>query len=272
MFAHDWATRKRGREEEDFATPGFSEHRQKRRIATLPHRTSPNAQRRAFSSPFAADQVPQPAPPTITPADSDEEQNLTPQNQSVFSPWSSPTSPAYKMTDSQATSMSDVPMYSADMEMTDSVHLLPGPFTNDPSPSISGRIPTPIQSSFAPFVRSEKAPRNDPNFADDESMVERIRRGRRLPSPISEGETSPSVIVEAMGGMQMEVEPTLQTPPKKGHTRSKHSLRTWTGYGDDMGGNSMMNTKRTFSMGYRSDCEKCRLKVPGHFSHIITYD
>lgn len=24
-----------------------------------------------------------------------------------------------------------------------------------------------------------------------------------------------------------------------------------------------------FSMGYRSDCDKCRRKVPGHYSHII---
>lgn len=27
--------------------------------------------------------------------------------------------------------------------------------------------------------------------------------------------------------------------------------------------------KVSFSMGYRADCEKCRLKVPGHYSHII---
>lgn len=27
--------------------------------------------------------------------------------------------------------------------------------------------------------------------------------------------------------------------------------------------------KMGFSMGYRADCEKCRLKVPGHYSHII---
>ncbi|KAL1922847.1 uncharacterized protein VTP21DRAFT_9223 [Calcarisporiella thermophila] len=26
---------------------------------------------------------------------------------------------------------------------------------------------------------------------------------------------------------------------------------------------------RIFLMGYRGDCEKCRLRVPGHYSHII---
>jgi hypothetical protein len=92
--------------------------------------------------------------------------------------------------------MSDIALYSDDFEMTDSIHLSPGSFQNDPSTSISSRIPTPIHSSFAPHIRAEKAFRhNDPDFADDEAMIDRFRRGRRLPSPISEGEMSPSVIV-----------------------------------------------------------------------------
>lgn len=177
---------------------------------------------------------------------------------------------------SQSTQISDAALYSDDMDMTDSFHLSPPPFHTDPSPSISGRIPTPIHSSFAPFIRAEKATmHHDTDFADDEAMVDKVRRGRRLPSPISEGEASPSGIVAGFNDMQMEVESPSQpehnkeTPTKKGHTRSKHSLRTWTGYGGDpLGGGGM---KRSFSMGYRADCEKCRLKVPGHFSHIITY-
>jgi hypothetical protein len=27
--------------------------------------------------------------------------------------------------------------------------------------------------------------------------------------------------------------------------------------------------KRGISMGYRPDCEKCRLKVPGHMNHFF---
>jgi hypothetical protein len=27
--------------------------------------------------------------------------------------------------------------------------------------------------------------------------------------------------------------------------------------------------KKSFSMGFRADCDKCRAKVPGHFNHII---
>lgn len=89
---------------------------------------------------------------------------------------------------------------------------------------------------------------------------------------------SPSVLVDGMEDMQMEVdrasEPPmmgdLTTPTKKGHQRSKHSVRQWSGYGGDLQ-SAGQGVRRSFSMGYRADCDKCRLKVPGHFSHIITY-
>ncbi|CAI4213424.1 unnamed protein product [Parascedosporium putredinis] len=52
------------------------------------------------------------------------------------------------------------------------------------------------------------------------------------------------------------------TPPqgRKGHIRSRHTINSWTW---------QPGMKKSFSMGYRTDCEKCRLKVPGHFNHII---
>lgn len=258
-------------------------------MAALPHRQSQKLARNPspnFS--FGLNYTSQPAPPTITPAESDSEDTPCAEPKSFFSPYSS--SPSYTVTQSgppsplgdstginvsQTPQKSDIAVYSDDFEMTDSVHLSPGSFQNDPSTSITGRIPTPIHSSFAPFIRAERASLNhDVDFADDEAIIHRTRRGRRLPSPISEGETSPSVIVAGFGDMQMEVETTSQqgqekeTPTKKGHTRSKHSLRNWTGFGGDLGGSGM---KRSFSMGYRADCEKCRMRVPGHFSHIITY-
>ncbi|KAK4248083.1 hypothetical protein C7999DRAFT_31515 [Corynascus novoguineensis] len=67
--------------------------------------------------------------------------------------------------------------------------------------------------------------------------------------------------MESQSGSAMDVE-TLVTPsPKKGHTRSKHTLNSWTGLQPGM--------TRSFSIGYRADCERCRNKVPGHFNHII---
>ena len=158
--------------------------------------------------------------------------------------------------------------------MSDLIHLSPDSFQSDHSISISGRVPTPIHGSFAYSVRAERATIcQDADFADDEARIERFMRGWRLPSPISEGETSPGGIVEGLGDTQMEYEGATQevekyTPTKKGHRRSKYSLRSCASSGE-LGG---AGTKKALRMGYRADCEKCRNKVPGHFNHIITYD
>jgi hypothetical protein len=297
MFSLQVNTRKRAFEpEDDFSQPGFSEHRavrlptvvpyymsdaktyKKRQMASLPLRCSPNRTYNPFST-VAPIYPAQPAPSIITPADSDEETPAGSEPKSFFSPYSSsptqtltPSSPCLNPVDSsQSTQMSDACVYSDDYEMADTVHLSPGSFHGDPATSISARIPTPIHSSFyIRDIRAEKASRHhDPDFADDEAMVDRFRRGRRLPSPISEGEMSPSVIVEGLEDMQMEVE-ERETPTKKGHQRSKHSLRNWSGFGGESGNGTGL--KRSFTMGYRADCEKCRNKVPGHFSHIVTYE
>lgn len=55
--------------------------------------------------------------------------------------------------------------------------------------------------------------------------------------------------------------PSSPSPGRKiGHCRSKHTLNSWT---------LQPGMKKSFSIGYRTDCEKCRLKIPGHFNHII---
>ncbi|KAK5662320.1 hypothetical protein OQA88_8226 [Cercophora sp. LCS_1] len=66
---------------------------------------------------------------------------------------------------------------------------------------------------------------------------------------------------ESVNGNAMDVESPATPSPKKGHTRSRHTLNSWTALQPGM--------KRSFSIGYRADCEKCRMKVPGHFNHII---
>lgn len=72
-------------------------------------------------------------------------------------------------------------------------------------------------------------------------------------------EGTPGLEMHSSNAMEVE---SLGTPsPKKGHTRSKHTLNTWTGLQPGM--------TRSFSIGYRADCEKCRMKMPGHFNHII---
>lgn len=276
----NWIDRKRQREEDEGpATLGFSEHRIKRRIAALPHRTSPKLYRQASPS-FPASYTSHPAPPTITPADSDSEETTTideSRSMIVVEPCPDfalmPRSPAISsINNTQRSGIFDPAFDSDDLEMADSILLSPGPFHDNTSTTISGRVPTPIHSSFAPHVRAEKVFRySDPDFADDEGMMDKFRRGRDLPSPISEGLASPSIIADGLSDMQMESIEEIEkiTPTKKGHSRSKHSLRNWAGLGCD-GNGFGAGTKKTFSMGYRADCEKCRNKVPGHFSHIIT--
>lgn len=299
MFSQQLNPRKRTFEsEEEFGLPGFSEHRavrlslckrynhyvtdanplKKRQMASLPHRTSPKQLNESFAPSGAFYPLP-PAPPIITPADSEsDEMPSALEPKSCFSPYSSPSQAPYPSSScvggshsSQSTQISEAGLYSDDCEMVDSVHLSPGSFQSEPSNILTRRIPTPIHSSFyVRDIRQEKAHRHyDPDFADDESMVDKVRRGRRLPSPISEGETSPSVIAEGLEDMQMEVEHERDIPAKKGHSRSKHSLRDWSGSGGET--NYASGVKKSFTMGYRPDCEKCRNKVPGHFSHIITH-
>lgn len=297
MFTH-WGSRKREREDDDTATtPGFGEHRsvsfpsrplmlcnssnnqaQKRHISALPHRTSPTVARNLSPTFSWGDHyTSQPALSTITPAVShSEDAAVSAEPRSFFSSYTSPIPAMITHGGSHSVQMPNAAMYSDDFEMLDAAHPSPVRVKNDSAPGISSRIPTPIHSSFAPFIRTDKASINGPlDSADDEALIERFRRGRGLPSPISEDETSPSVIVAGFSDMQMDVEsssqpvPVMETPTKKGHTRSKHSLRAWTGNGSELPGGG--GQKRSFSLGYRADCEKCRMKVPGHFSHIITY-
>lgn len=64
----------------------------------------------------------------------------------------------------------------------------------------------------------------------------------------------------ASGVNAMETDCPTTPSPRKGHTRSRHTLNNWT---------IQPGMKKSFSIGYRADCEKCRNKVPGHFNHII---
>ncbi|KAL8989105.1 MAG: hypothetical protein Q9177_001936 [Variospora cf. flavescens] len=123
-----------------------------------------------------------------------------------------------------------------------------------------GRIPTPIYGHFSQAARSM-----DWDIADDPSTRTQqeiahdlFLRRRRLPTPISEDEAMDAP--DGMGGMlgRLEMSPrnTLQSPFK--------TNKMW-------GGASGVTPKgkMTISMGYRADCEKCRMKVPGHYNHLI---
>lgn len=341
---HQWpeSARKRAREDDDVDTMNgplsFTEHRNKR-LHSLPLRASPAHKRWSHPPSFPSTCV---QPATITPADSDSEDNQQPV--SHFSPWSSSPAFSQQMQTSPSPGM-DIDRDTDMMVTEESNRLYPGPSQPDPiAPSITGRMPTPIHCTFAAQVRGNSwgtankivnaidGFSNSMNtgfsqarsFHDQDPSVPRSLEGvpewsmvqnRRLPSPISEsgGEenppspgmvldsssahnlqrpplphnphstnpmTHPNILVprssvDADMGMMDTDAPSSQpqdanspssapaTPSprgKFGHIRSKHTLNSWT---------QQAGMKKSFSIGYRADCEKCQQRIPGHFNHII---
>lgn len=158
----------------------------------------------------------------------------------------------------------------------------------------SDRMPTPIQPSFAAQVRGQQhewagnglhpdptADDSVPRTMATDGDWQAVQNNRRLPSPISECDDFVPSVVEPSSphGMEhpnamMDVETRAPSqhseadlrsspgpsPERRGHMRSKHTINSWTW---------QPGMKKSFSIGYRADCEKCRLKVPGHFNHIV---
>ncbi|KAI0844242.1 hypothetical protein F5Y00DRAFT_208687 [Daldinia vernicosa] len=80
-------------------------------------------------------------------------------------------------------------------------------------------------------------------------------------------QTIPQVVDNDAGMMDTDTASSPSSAPatpsprgKFGHSRSKHTVNNWT---------LQPGMKKSFSIGYRADCEKCRMKIPGHFNHII---
>jgi hypothetical protein len=288
------------------------------------------------------------------PADSSPEESLLQQQQQVqteqrsrFSPWSSSPGMSQQPSpflptemDRDMDMMLDAASPPPTMASHTQDHLEPGAFHHEPlSPTVAGRMPTPILPSFAAQVRGSAWGGPGPTLnhlhlqgvvnlghysgglvTDDRSIPRTMEScesewhsvQRRLPSPISEGDDNcntsggcvspPGMVLDAgfpnqfgtriqdhtimeesmmpreYGMMDFDAEPlsTASVNPgsptqansapatpssgRKGHIRSRHTVNTWTW---------QPGMKKSFSIGYRADCEKCRLKVPGHFNHII---
>lgn len=114
-----------------------------------------------------------------------------------------------------------------------------------------------VMSMQAPSSRKNKRP----EINED--------RSRRIPSPISEDDDIPDTptaltqsqlsrlsVSQASHLDQMDTDraPTALGPPPTPRGRKRSGALTGMG---------------RFSMGYREDCEKCRQKVPGHYSHFL---
>lgn len=122
-------------------------------------------------------------------------------------------------------------------------------------PQLGGRIPTPIYGHF------NKPADTNMEVVDDAPSQQEIEydlllRRRRLPSPISEDEAMQSPL--ETGGILDQLDMST--------SKTQIPFRT-----NRMWGAPMASTKgkMTLSMGYRTDCEKCQMKVPGHYNHFI---
>ncbi|KOS19852.1 hypothetical protein ESCO_005612 [Escovopsis weberi] len=210
--------------------------------------------------------------------------------------------------------------------MDSSFHAEEDPMLHDHQ--ANGRVPTPMQPTFAAQVRGQHCEWAGPGpalsnrngvvnlghhssgFSNDQYVPRAVSNAtewqashnhRRLPSPITEDDLSPEQAIGSLAMMldegnnmamiapevlalaaphrtmdhpnammdiesspthHMDVERDSPSPgsAKKGHVRSKHTIDSWTW---------QPGMKKSFSIGYRADCEKCRLKVPGHFNHIV---
>lgn len=88
-------------------------------------------------------------------------------------------------------------------------------------------------------------------------------RRRRLPSPISEDENkgNPTAMTEKMmSTLDMGNTTNSHNPSSDAPRKGRSSISNLGATG---------STKIMLSMGYRADCEKCRTRVPGHYSHLI---
>ncbi|PYI10555.1 hypothetical protein BO78DRAFT_204408 [Aspergillus sclerotiicarbonarius CBS 121057] len=98
--------------------------------------------------------------------------------------------------------------------------------------------------------------------------------GQRLPSPVSDDEDAMAVSSKDSASdadMTYLSQPASPPPWDPGTTAD---LQPSMGLADHaVRGNSPnpASKKMAFSMGYRADCDKCRRKVPGHYSHIIRH-
>ncbi|PSN67508.1 hypothetical protein BS50DRAFT_600867 [Corynespora cassiicola Philippines] len=172
-------------------------------------------------------------------------------------------------------------------------------FSRDSPVNNTGRMPTPIYPNFQGGVmnglgypssglaggmsmnmNSTTVPSSLPTMmqpppqARKQSMTAQPDhdRGRRMPSPISEDDDIPdtpttltqsqlsrlsvshAAQAQTLDRMDADMAPPLAVPPTP--TRGRKRSGALTGMG-------------RFSIGYRDDCEKCRQRVPGHYSHFL---
>ncbi|KAI9804836.1 MAG: hypothetical protein M1825_001204 [Sarcosagium campestre] len=253
---------KRAREEDDLASleVEIQFNRKKRRI--LPIRTTPiitNHTLYQINGSLRESPSESSLPPALTPSDSVEDDNdASPaKNAFTFAPYHS-QSPHSQSIFMDVHQEDDYDMNDAlPMHSPDALGIL--------SPiGTTTRIPTPMFGSFTRPHRHASGGRVDFAMENiDELFSSQQQERRRLPSPISELEDTVSPMSGAgamMGRLGVEDASPVSMDGDDG-SRGRERVRTSESRPARAG-------KPTLTMGYRADCEKCRAKVPGHYSHL----
>ncbi|KAL8801979.1 MAG: hypothetical protein Q9182_004108 [Xanthomendoza sp. 2 TL-2023] len=262
-------SRKRARDEEEVEWE--PEMRDYKRPRALPFRTSPTSKHtKSFSQ--SPRNPPQPLlTPALTPVETSEDEG------ELKNPFRSPLRERSEQLTLQSTIRIQEPRdYDMDMDCSEpaqSPRPWPSVESTQPSPcTISpqtlfynpqevnhgGRIATPIYGHFTQTEKSMAMDTTDHTLPTQQEVAHDLfLRRRRLPTPISEDEAMDAP--DGMGGMLGRLEMDSKAPPQI-------SFKTNKMWGS---GTTPSKGKMSISMGYRADCDKCRMKVPGHYNHWI---
>jgi hypothetical protein len=108
-----------------------------------------------------------------------------------------------------------------------------------------------------------------------------IQRLQRLPSPVSDGEDAMTSFRDTASDIDMtyntsrpaSISPCAWLDMEESSPNMQHQIPSTDIENIKQQGSASKTVaskkKVTISMGFRADCDKCRCKVPGHYSHII---
>jgi hypothetical protein len=101
-------------------------------------------------------------------------------------------------------------------------------------------------------------------------------RGHRLPSPVDTFDGLMTPVSQADGMMdRLNVNTAGSNDASRNETPfpalSDQGLSIFEGQSESFGVEPDASRSRRLTMGFRTDCDKCQRRVPGHYSHIV-YD
>lgn len=147
--------------------------------------------------------------------------------------------------------------------------------------SLSGpqsAVPTPTY--FPTSVPVSNQPEQDHNMMEDVSLHMEERQTHspaRLPSPVSDDDAIMASSDKApLEDTEMDYFQTSQahgigpSTPSSAKSTGQYSQQTHADLMKQAAAATPTHRKRpALVMGFRTDCEKCRCRVPGHYSHIL---